>query len=472
MFIFLLFGCNSQGCHRYNAEIHTIDSIYKKENDSLRGQSRYEDLINVDFALIMNSQKINYKKGIVKGYIDIGNLLLNLKRNKESIRYLNEASKYISDIQDIEVKSRLYIELGKNYGALGILKISREFYFNALEAEKLIGDSIVRRKITAYTYGCIAAAYQDDSLNIDSLRFYFLKAYQTIPDLFNTTKVAQFYTDYKINLDSAFYYLNKCEPLYNSVGAAPYQKGIYLRVRGYYYYLNNNYTNAIAYLKESLDIFTQISRPQDILQSYRLLSSFYENVDQNERVFYLEKYTKLNDSLSQEEKQVLSLPIDNILKAHEQSLKKEKHTVILYSTVIVIVLIAVGVFFYIKARKKDIASQELLIQKDEEQNELKLKVNDAFEEVLDKAKSNDLNFYTRFKEVYPNVHSGLLKVNSDLQLSELTLCAYIYLDFQTKEIAEATFRSIKTIQNRKYQLRKRLNISSSEDLYVWFKNIK
>lgn len=86
------------------------------------------------------------------------------------------------------------------------------------------------------------------------------------------------------------------------------------------------------------------------------------------------------------------------------------------------------------------------------------------------AKSRDPNFYAKFQNLHPNFIKDLLTINPNLQNSELQLLAYIYLKFETKEIADLIFLSPKTIQNRKHHIRKKLNIPSSEDIYIWLKS--
>jgi hypothetical protein len=95
----------------------------------------------------------------------------------------------------------------------------------------------------------------------------------------------------------------------------------------------------------------------------------------------------------------------------------------------------------------------------------------SFKQLITLACQNKSNFYALFQERYPLLHQRLLATVSDLRLSELTLCAYIYLDFSAKDISRYTFKSIRTIQARKSQLRKRLSIPSSEDIYIWMKNL-
>jgi hypothetical protein len=87
------------------------------------------------------------------------------------------------------------------------------------------------------------------------------------------------------------------------------------------------------------------------------------------------------------------------------------------------------------------------------------------------AKNNDPEFLTRFQEVYPNFFPKLLQIEPQLQNSELKFCALLFLNFSSKDIATYTFVQPQSIQTRKNRLRKKLNISSEEDIYIWMKNM-
>ncbi|MGV0919985.1 helix-turn-helix transcriptional regulator [Empedobacter falsenii] len=85
------------------------------------------------------------------------------------------------------------------------------------------------------------------------------------------------------------------------------------------------------------------------------------------------------------------------------------------------------------------------------------------------AKSNSPHFWSRFQEVYPNFIYKLLEINPNLKNSELTFLAYFYLGFTTKDIAIYTHKALKTIENNRYNIRKRLSLSSDKDLIIWLK---
>lgn len=99
------------------------------------------------------------------------------------------------------------------------------------------------------------------------------------------------------------------------------------------------------------------------------------------------------------------------------------------------------------------------------------KVNESFSDLVQLAKRNDSAFLSRFQEVYPDFIEKLLDINEDLSGADLHLCAMIKLNFSSKEIA--TYMSIlhKSAQQKKYRLRKKLNVPSDQDLYVFFQGL-
>lgn len=77
----------------------------------------------------------------------------------------------------------------------------------------------------------------------------------------------------------------------------------------------------------------------------------------------------------------------------------------------------------------------------------------------------------KFQEVYPDFTNILFAHFPNLLLSELQMLAFIYLGFTNKEISEFTCRSFRTIENRKYRLRKKLNIDTEIDIYFWLNEL-
>ena len=91
---------------------------------------------------------------------------------------------------------------------------------------------------------------------------------------------------------------------------------------------------------------------------------------------------------------------------------------------------------------------------------------------MEMAKRNDPEFLSYFKEVYPGYIDQLLAINPNLENSELIFCAMLKLHFSSKEIANYTLVQHRTIQQKKYRIRKKMNIPTETDIYVFFDNIK
>ncbi|MCX8525365.1 hypothetical protein OF897_15710 [Chryseobacterium formosus] len=128
-----------------------------------------------------------------------------------------------------------------------------------------------------------------------------------------------------------------------------------------------------------------------------------------------------------------------------------------------------GLYFYLKNKQKK--STDNSQQKDAEKPEILHIINDDLEEVFQLAKINDPFFLAKFKKIYPEFCNKIISLYPDILNSELIFCAYIKLNFSTKEIANYTFVTKKAVQVRKSRLRKKFNIPSGEDLYIWFKKL-
>jgi DNA-binding response OmpR family regulator/DNA-binding CsgD family transcriptional regulator len=70
-----------------------------------------------------------------------------------------------------------------------------------------------------------------------------------------------------------------------------------------------------------------------------------------------------------------------------------------------------------------------------------------------------------------NYVKSLLKVHSNLTPQEIQLCFFIKNDFQSKEIAELTFRETGSIKVLRSRLRKKLQLTDSQNLYAYLNSI-
>ena len=77
--------------------------------------------------------------------------------------------------------------------------------------------------------------------------------------------------------------------------------------------------------------------------------------------------------------------------------------------------------------------------------------------------------WNRFETHFEQTHQDYLKrLKSDyphLTQSDLKLCAYMRLNISSKQIAQLLNISLRGVEVRRYRLRKRLNLSTEENLY-------
>jgi DNA-binding NarL/FixJ family response regulator len=73
-------------------------------------------------------------------------------------------------------------------------------------------------------------------------------------------------------------------------------------------------------------------------------------------------------------------------------------------------------------------------------------------------------FEIQFSQIYDDFYKKLSEINNELTRSELQLCALLRLNLSTKEIAELLNLSPTTIDQRRYNIRQKLKLKSSDNL--------
>lgn len=94
------------------------------------------------------------------------------------------------------------------------------------------------------------------------------------------------------------------------------------------------------------------------------------------------------------------------------------------------------------------------------------------EEILHSIHLNDVLYVQKFEKYYPSFFQRLNEISTEsLTLAEMKLCSLMKLGFTSKQIAQYTNSSIKSIDSKKYRVRKKLGLSKNDDSIKWFSNI-
>ncbi|MBD8082997.1 tetratricopeptide repeat protein [Chryseobacterium caseinilyticum] len=455
-----------------DAQIYTkkaTDSVFDNHVVRLFKNGQLQESLELCKKVIREYESLNADEDAAKAYLFAANTSSNLYRIKESMHYLDLALEKCKDLDNPSLNARIYGECGRNYNALGFNEKAIENYSIAIDIAK--GNPKANAGHLQYFYG-LRSVIHEENKNIKAFYKDIQNAHKASSNTFTASRIAKYFISYNKDLDSAKYYLDLGKKIYETKKIPVYQKSVLQRNFGRYYMERKDFAKAIECYEEALEICKQLKKPQDVRDIHKLLYEAHKASQNNtEAIENLEKYTSLNDSLATVSTQIQEIPVKKLIKEKEEVSEKSKTQ--LYLIIAIILFLSAGIFIFLKIKysKKSRADEEKLYSKEEENSQLQLKVNEAFEEIILLAKSNSPEFFTRFQEIYPEVISKLLQIDSKLRVSELTLCSYIFLGFTTKDIATFTFRTLSTVRNRKHNLRTKLNIPAEESTELWFKNL-
>lgn len=259
-----------------------------------------------------------------------------------------------------------------------------------------------------------------------------------------------------INVDSTRYYINLSLSKYKD-GYNDEVKSLCMSVLGEIALKEKNYKEALSYFQNAEKL--------GVNKNHLNLETLYDNIiDANINLGYMDLA-----SLYQLKKDSLSL---NIIKNQNKSLhrllnekKDEKNLPLFYFSTLIILSLFVVLFLIIRKNK--------IVLRQEKINQYYLETvsnnpsGKDYSNLIEILKKNDSTFLFYFEEIFPEFIFKLKKINPNLSPSEMEFCALLKLKLSTKEIATYKYLQPKTVRNRKYLIRKRLEIPKGIDIYEW-----
>lgn len=484
---------SKQSISEQKKKIDTLISVADQYN------SDYKTILlfKISQTILEKSNEISYDKGKSYAYYNIACCLYDVVNSEKSVKYAQKALSYETYLKDNPIqKARTMLLLGTNYRRLKLYELSKNAYQKALGIlEKSSEKSDESRILKSSIYINIGSLCSQNN-NLDSTYYYLhkneliLRGLNTENTYLNKSasegQLGLYFNQIK-NADSANYYFDKGLLLIKGKDN-PYEIEL-LYGKGEAFSILNNTDKAIEYFEKALSVskakgLSEISGNE--IDIYKKLAELYTANKNFEKASYFNKlYIKLNST----DDEIITTDRDFVLSEIEKQEKKDaknladKNRAKLIWTVIISSAVIVILIFLIQKNKKrkkaeiEKANQLLLlkneiIKEEKQKNEiLQLKVNDCFDEIANLAKSNSPEFFSRFQEVYPDFVNKISAISPKMRVSELTLCALIFLGFTTKDIAIYTFKSIHTIQGRRSALRQKLNLSPDESMELWMKSL-
>jgi len=292
------------------------------------------------------------------------------------------------------------------------------------------------------------------------------------------------------------------------------QKGwVYNSISRFYFYTNQA-DSAIVYAKKANDALKEIPYSFENQDAVNLLYKAYVlNEDYKNAATYFQVYDDIRDSLNIEEKAVniekLKLAQEYKTKDEIRQLKESKQRFKFYllglGLIILLLILAILLNRYRNRLQKTRLEKDLLFSKRKELDanlELKNKelISKAMMEIhraeiiqeilndlkhiklkaikketqqaidfilkrLEKETSASSNMWEEFEVSFEQVHESfykkLLSKHPDLTSRDLRLAALLKLNLSTKEIAQLTGQSFKSVENARTRLRKKLDLTNT-----------
>ncbi|CAH0194467.1 hypothetical protein SRABI04_01822 [Chryseobacterium sp. Bi04] len=431
---------------------------------------------------LAKSKNINDSYGIAYSNFYMGQALYELGYYNKALKRLLLAEKQEYSATDTQIMAEINNTTAKIYSILNLPDHALQANYESLMYISKTTNTINKKILQIKVYTDLAANYCDKMV-IDSAQKYILKNQEIInlnefsippQQLTDFFALKGYYYFFKKKHDSSAYCFKK------SLSVAKKYKyrgvGVTFLVWGMTETLRKKPDSALFYYMKALKNFQELNYKSLIPRTYYLISNTYNTLGNVQKANEFQaKEFPLQKQIAKEYFEVNNTAFGNLLHEQENktNIKIKKQITIL--VVFSILFIIISTYFILRKQrivKKKIDSQEELIAQNKEKNYLlELKVNEAFDDLIQLAKENNPEFITRFRETYPTFISNLIKINPKMQIGDLTFCAYLYLNFSSKDIAQYTFVTPRAVQIRKNRLRKKLNINSEEDIYLWIKNI-
>jgi len=221
-----------------------------------------------------------------------------------------------------------------------------------------------------------------------------------------------------------------------------------------------DYQKALSYFREAEKI-DGYKNHLNLELLYDHIISSYQNLQQEDSLkIYQIKRDSLKLAVSENQKKSLTTLLNE---------KEESNPVYLYVFGIVLLVMGVVVFFVVR-KNRILSRQEKISQQYLEKLPESPKSED-YSKLLKALKEKDPAFMFYFEEMFPDFSSKLLQINLKMSDYDIEFCALLKIKIPTKDIAKYKFIEPATVRNKKYLIKKKLNIPNDVDIYQWFEEM-
>lgn len=436
-----------------------------------------------------------FKENFSEGYKQVPALLQEAKVIKDSTAELllldrtcryhylkNDVNGLILASQKLAGKAKLYKDVG--YEAMAHTYKAEAYSMNQLfqkaiaeldTAMKLMDDSKIDNTRFRYTYSNILLS----QANLYSEQNDFRKAVERVQQALkhypntgnvealsrfqyiNYSNMASIYTEF--NVDSAYYYAQKSAGLKPDGSNDDDIMALNYYVMGEYLQQHKDNIKALDYYLKASSIYDASGEQVNLADLYKNIISIYkENGNAEKAAEFTNKLNLLEYSTLKSKYNSLQHVLAN---SQNNSHEIPGYWLIALAVGVIIVVSILVLYFGLRKQKRQMNIEENLPDTNTDE------VLDDYKTLIEMLKRDDSAFMVVFERLYPDFIKKLLEINTTLVQSEIEFCALLRMKLSTKQISQLTHIEVRTVQNKKHRIRKKLEIPADKDIYIWFEEL-
>lgn len=496
----------------YAEALELTNAILKKED--LTTEQKQQLLLSkvVSFYHQGNYDSMRVLQRNLEGSIDVysflypnwlfAKALLSLEEGdyQSSIRDLKEAEVLFEERGQLPNLAKAYNTLGSNFRELEAYTQAKDYYKKGLRLHESLSDSL--GMVTASNnLGVVYRAVGQ----LDSALFFYKRAAFLLERLNNTFLLAQ----NQLNIGNVYEQigdLNQAETYFSNCLALSEKSGIQYGVLlsrlnlGNLFRLQKKFEKAKEWLNLALNQSREMGLPRERGYAVERLSWLARDTQNFEEAYLLSlEATKIKDSLLSESVKKESFALQERYESERKTndillleAKNQRFVLLLVlggiGLLVLVILVLSGMY-----RQKKLLNQKLLAEAGQRNLTKAMEAKDMeltaqalqilqIKKLLDQqgdepeeegvglgSQRETFEFLQtelehRVREANGDFYRKLLAVYPTLKPSELKLCSYLRLNLSTKELAEVLNKSVRTIENTRFSVRKKMGLGPEDNL--------
>jgi tetratricopeptide (TPR) repeat protein len=455
-----------------------IDSLYHV----ITGKNAFthfgeEGMLLLCTEMYYQSKTIGYQKGQLNAVVEMASVYNITGKNNEGLKKISEGEKLAVELKDYHSLSKLTYFKGKTFVRLGFYEKARHAFNKTISMANQLKNTDQKHIHKAQVYGELSNLFELGTTPTakDSMVLYSVKAYEEAKEislknvqrnscLGQTAKIMGAAYLHTGKTEEGEKYLTVAEQLLQADHDQKHLISLY-RFRGELEYKKHNNQKASEYYQKAIDLAIKYKSLDDLQFLYGAMADISDELqDYKTQAEYTEKAGTIRDSINAEQKAAIINSSDIIAKGKEAEQSTNNNSYVLLWIFLLIVFTVFIVFLF----KRYNGQKKLIVLNKEQSSEQTDFLNsDKISQLIELANSGDSSFYFKFLEVFPNFSKKLLEINPQITTSDLEFAALLKLNFDNKQIASFKNLSIRSVESKKYRLRKKLGVLPEENFYIW-----